>query len=389
MQKVYILSNKIKSRTNITDGILLSEQDFSPLQSFFALHLEISPESIDYIYQEGIFEDTKYLRCIIKHIEWMLKKDGVFELKIYSSKLKGYRCGIRAKDDIRYEMSIAFKDRMLLVEQQKDNNILTLKYKKSKNSLSENDSIDNWSFGIVSNGSKNERIMQIINRIKSFNIPHYEIIICGPSPYEHLPENVRIVDDSTFYSDIRIPICKKKNAIIKAATYENLMITHDRIMPKENWFISMQQYGNYFDAIVPSIIDEETKSMHIIDTPYYIDYNVYYPPLFKPTWTNHLYMDGGIMIIKKAVANRVLLSEFLHWGEAEDVDFGKRLYYDGAYTSINHSVVVYTLTYGHPGSKEKNLLQRMVVSLFSYPNWMLKKYIDRYSFKKYLKNRKL
>ena len=83
MKKIYIISERIKDKSSYSDGLILTEKDFDPCKSFFEVHPNIKPESIDYIYTKGILEDFEYLRCFLKNIPVVLLsyKDSPNDIK--------------------------------------------------------------------------------------------------------------------------------------------------------------------------------------------------------------------------------------------------------------------------------------------------------------------
>lgn len=114
MKKIYIISERIKDKSMFSDGLILTEKDFDPCKSFFAVHPNIKPESIDYIYTKGILEDFEYLRCFLKNIDGMLACDGVFEIDYFHLRLDGCAYAVRPEDEVAYEIAEVFKDRLLL-----------------------------------------------------------------------------------------------------------------------------------------------------------------------------------------------------------------------------------------------------------------------------------
>ena len=50
---------------------------------------------------------------------------------------------------------------------------------KERQALAPQDSIDSWTFGIITDGKRNEQVDTVIESIHAQNIPHYEIIVCG------------------------------------------------------------------------------------------------------------------------------------------------------------------------------------------------------------------
>jgi hypothetical protein len=371
MKRLFIYNSDIKLSSN-NNRLLFTEKDFHPCTPFFLTH-NILPDSIDIIYSKGVFEVTPYIREVIKRIDDLLVVGGILEIEHF---IHGsiYSAGqlFRPMSFTMYEISLCLGNRYLLIEKDLLETKCILKYRKVKSSILVSDTIYNWSFGIISDGKKNERVLQIIHQISEFSIPNYEVLICGPFPYNHttISSNVKVIGDSDLYKDLRAPISAKKNRIIDNANFNNLVIMHDRISFPSNWFEKIKGYGNYFDVLQPQILDEESKSRQVQDWMYfsgdfsdfsntkggYVEYN---------KWNSSIYIDGGLIIIKKHVIENVRYNENLNWGEAEDLDLCRRLYLSGALFSFYHDLKVFTSTHRHPGrplNQKKRTLIRMFIS---------------------------
>lgn len=385
MAELYILSSRIPRTKTPRDGIVLTEKDFSPFESFFARHRDLRPESFDRIHVKGVFEQCEYLRLILKHIDWLLAPAGTLEVEYLSTRFTGTNYATRPEDEVAYEIAAVFKERIRLVEN-KRGSVVSRKYFKTALALAAGDSIDNWSFGIVSDGRKNARILEIIDRIAGFGIPNCEIIICGPAPSGELPECVTVIDDTPFYEDIRIPLCKKKNAIARHAKYDNLAIIHDRIMFSKHWYENMKDYGNYFDYLVPEILDEETESRHVIDNARYYrtTFGRFRVPTDGRSWSETSYMDGAVIIIKRGIYLAHPLAEYLHWGEKEDVDFCRRLYAAGYILLYGYNTRVTTLTYSKKG--RAHVKYPRLHRVRAYLGFLRRKLLQNRQMKKHLRS---
>lgn len=385
MKNLYILTSAVSEKLYIQKGFVIKEESFSPFESIFEKYPELEPESFNRIYVVGVFERCKYLRCVIKSIDWLLSVRGIVEFDYcFCSLDHGY--AVRSLDEVRYEISSTFKNRVRFLKMEKGD-IWHISFEKTHQSLAADDRIDRWTFGIVSNGTKNDRILQIIDRIASFEITNYEIIICGPSPSANLPDEVRVISDEDMYPDIRIPIARKKNAIIFNAKFENLVIIHDRIMFSVTWYKDLCKFKNYFDCFIPAILDEETEERHVIDCSHFREkpINHYYFPKYRVYWSPRLYMDGSILIIKKSIAKENPLRDYLNWGEKEDVDFSKRLYDNGFLTNIFHQCKVTTLTYMKKGRKpQTDIISRSIDIILSFPRWLRMFIKEYYKYYKYI-----
>lgn len=344
---VYILNSCIKKRDY--DGIVLNESDFHPCRPFFLDHPQIKPEAVDKIYIRGILECHPYIRTILRYCDYMLAKEGLLNIEFFNKYFDSFGYAVRSRNEWQYELSLVFKNRILLIEQ--DKGLYSyFRYKKIERFLPENDTIDRWSFGIVSDGRKNERILQIIDRIQSFKILEYEILICGPAPAEVLPSHVRMLSDAELYIDLRIPISKKKNYIISEAQYNNLVVMHDRIIFSEDWYEKMKLYGNYWDCLSCCIINEDNHINRMADwgitsnKPSSLSlWNKIWPKtniLDYTEWSSDIYIAGGYFQIKKHLG--IMLNPNLYWGEKEDADMSFRAYNDGVLFEFFADNVLYS-----------------------------------------------
>lgn len=367
---VYIVNSKISKRDY--DGIVLTEKDFHPCRSFFIDHPEIKPESNEYICIQGVVERCEFLRCVFKYCDYMLSPNGILEIKFCNAYFSGPSIFIRSQTEWMYELSLTFKDRIHLFEK-KSIPFGNFKFKKLRSCLAKDDIISRWSFGIVSNGKDNESVLNIISQIINFDIPEYEILICGPEPSNDLPERVRILDETMCYTDLRIPISRKKNLIIDNAIYDNLVILHDRILFPENWYEKMKDYGNYYDMLCTPILNIANQNRRMLDWIRHVD--TFYKPniisrlLFNNTtlyyneWSKDIFVNGGFFQIKRLYAQNNPLNTNLNWGEKEDVDFSIRQYYDGILMSFNTHNKLYSKPVRFKGSRLNNSIIEKVAVL--------------------------
>ena len=355
----------------------LTEKDFNHYESFFAKHPDIQPESIEEIYTRGVFEKYKYPLIILRHIDWMLKINGVFIIDTCS--IGGHWCGpYRPEMILRHFIAIAFTDKYILTKDDRQQTYLHLKYQKKVSTLPKDDTIEKWTWGICSNGTKNDRVMEMIQQINSLQIPSCEIIVCGPYPSNNLPSNVRVLDDSPIYTedDTRIPITKKKNLIAENATYNNLVILHDRFHIPSSWYQSMLRYGNYFDLLLTPVKVIDNLAHHTFDWQNGDYYNLDNPinqdieeRLPYSAYNEHVFVNGGILICKKHIYNEIKQSYKLNWGEMEDADFSQRLTRSGylVHLDINNYIVSTTLRMHSLGPAElyrskPSILQRIITN---------------------------
>jgi len=295
---------------------------------------KISPESAIDVTAAYILDRTDFIRYIIKELDILLKTDGKFKIVFTSTKKQTHGLGVRTEMQIMYEFSASTNGRYVLESKVKRKNFTILTYTKKISTLKEDDSIKNWSFGIITNGQNNASVKSLVKSIIDQKIPKFEVNISGPNPYNNaLPNNVNIVKDVNILPDPRGPISKKKNILINASKFENLCLLHDRYLLPKNWYLNMKKYGNYFDFLeIPNINVSQSRA------PYHQVYNNNISDIFirhnpflshKKSSPNQ-FLQGGSITGKKSIMIRNLFLDHLHWGEFEDVHFSKKHYLDGS-----------------------------------------------------------
>ncbi|MFC2110610.1 hypothetical protein ACFLSU_08590 [Bacteroidota bacterium] len=391
--KINIFDSRI-SIDNIDDNeVFFNEDDLHPSIPFFINNSILIPESADEVCIKGLLEHSVFIRHILKIADSLLKEEGVLKVEFFNFSFDTLSAPYRGYTGIMHEISICFKERLQLIKKEEVNGVFILSFKKIKNFLPPNDNINSWSFGLVSDGRKNEEVLAIIESIINFNIPNFEILICGPSPSDKLAENIKILDDKDLYFDIRVPISKKKNRIIQNAKYNNLVIFHDRFFFPKDWFDKVKIYGNYFDGICPKIIDIETKSNRVQDwittSLNHLQFKKMFPKKnvleyneWKPNWN----LNGGHMIIKKHLIERVLLNPFLNWGEAEDGDMCRRLDADGFCLNNYSDLIIYTSTNRLKQGVNKKGISKYLQIIKYKLSLILNFYKRKQTFKQYLKD---
>lgn len=374
--------------------VLLKRSWFRVNRSFSLLSA-LQTGSLDFIYTFGVFETELNLRDYLKKLDSILAVNGTLEID-YNTSGDPYTGGkfVRPLSFLMYEISLSLGKRYRLVEKDVNGDKTTLKYIKNANSHDDQPELG-WSFCIVSDGRKDARIKNIIEQITKFKIPKFEILICGPEPTFIYDDNiVKVYNDKELYTDIRVPITKKKNKLIQNAKFNNLVIMHDRISFPETWYLTMERYGNCFDVLTNKILDEGSKRFRVQDwvtneRGFYDFQNLKAGMLPYDMWNPSVYIDGGFLIAKTQVLKAVGgYNESLHWGEAEDVDLSLRLYQAGFMTNIDLDNEVYTETHRHKGVspdddrfKSKTLLKKLPSFLKTiYRHWRQKN-----TFRKYLK----
>jgi len=301
-------------------------------------------ETVPYVRVEFLLQKEKLARYIIKELDSLLAVGGTFDIVIMDS--KSHSSYTRSRDQVKYEMAISTNGRYQLFasESSRNHRTLRLSYKKTNAMLPKDDTIDKWSFGIITNGKKINQVEQLIASIAKQQIPHYEILICGPHQTHHEQIVLTMLDDVILQNDIRAPISAKKNKIIRAAKYNNLCILHDRFSLPDHWYQQFKQYGNYFEFLCLPTVDQ-------FGNRFSVDWMRFCHPLTKrctfnqstnySEWSENQIIQGGVILGKRHLMLQSMLDERLHWEELEDMQFSKMVYLNGALINTdNHNAFI-------------------------------------------------
>ncbi|MBS3076659.1 hypothetical protein J4233_00115 [Candidatus Pacearchaeota archaeon] len=311
------------------------DHHFIELNNFYTLKDFYDYESQDFIYSKNLINETKFFRILVK--EWMnfCKVGGHIIIEMRPNQILGL-------DALVKECQLLIGEKGKIIESSCDpstkNGLVVLK--KIKSILEKGDSIDKWSFGILSGGFSDNQIDKSVNSMLEQKIPHFEVIICGPYNGQfkkNKNKNVKLIDfDST------LPwITKKKNIICENAKYENLVVIHDHVSFEPNWYDGMKKYGNYFEVLTNVMHDPLGR--RALD---WITYGIPLRPFSKYPFTGAGgsldYADwdrnvniAALCIIKKSVWKRCPWDERLLLWQAEDMKISGDFYESGIVPRFN------------------------------------------------------
>jgi hypothetical protein len=181
-------------------------------------------------------------------------------------------------------------------------------------------SMKEWSFGIVTNGDRDDWIEEIIQSIYSLKIPTFEIIICGK--YRTRDEkNIRYIPFSKRAK--RGWINRKKNLIAEQAKFENMCIIHDRILFEKSWYRGMKQYGNSFAILgceqIEKATGEHAGDWLTLGGPDGTRWKI--SRLVEKDWDYFGFIGGQLVIIKRSIWAKVLWDETRYWDGVDDADW--------------------------------------------------------------------
>lgn len=205
----------------------------------------------------------------------------------------------------------------VLEENDRLNNFYVIK--KVKSLLIEWDSIEKWTFWIVTQGKRDDWLNQIIDSIENQNIPNYEIILCGKVNNDEIINRKNVVYVEFTQNDEKWWITKKKNLIVEKAKYENLCIIHDRIIFEKWWYEWMKKWWNNFEHLTIHLkYWKESGHLFYMDQIFwslipYQDLFISYCNLHYEDWDINTVAWGTIHILKRSITSKHWFDEKLFW----------------------------------------------------------------------------
>jgi len=206
-----------------------------------------------------------------------------------------------------------------------------------------------FSFGVITNGNKLENLKSFIDSILKIILDEFEqleIIVCGPKNIENEIKNycssIKFINEPDKFKSIGW-ITKKKNMIVDASEYENLIIAHDRYIFPTDFIKNFKNFGQDYSVIVCK--QELENKIRIPDwvtigsewgwtTPGILEYG---------DWSHYNFINGGIIIAKRNVLKKSPWNELLFWNQAEDVELTRTLKQNGFVPRLARNILVYSL----------------------------------------------
>jgi hypothetical protein len=186
----------------------------------------------------------------------------------------------------------------------------------------------NFSFGICCCEENKPLQKTIIESIRKLNIPNYEIILVGNTQYK-VDEIIEGEDLKYILFDESVRpgwITKKKNLITENSQYENIVYTHDYIEFNKDWYTGYLKHQDFKVSM---------NRIHNLDGKRNIDWLIYYQDLCFPNaeqllpydleFSKIMYIPGFYWVAKKEIMQEFPLNENLIWGQAEDVEWSRRV----------------------------------------------------------------
>lgn len=188
-----------------------------------------------------------------------------------------------------------------------------------------------WSFVIVSAGSDLDILEKCIASIyKEFQSDkNFEIIIVGPKKIQSLFNEKAIIIpyiEMVDFPGFRLPgwITHKKNIGVQAAKFNKVVLCHDYISLDSGWKKGFENFGDDFDICVTKVFLKDGRRTRDWMTWDYPGVGPGLLPYFAEC-TQYQYINGTYVICKRDFYLKNPLDESMRWGEAEDIEWSKRI----------------------------------------------------------------
>jgi glycosyltransferase involved in cell wall biosynthesis/predicted Zn-dependent protease len=176
-----------------------------------------------------------------------------------------------------------------------------------------------WSFLIITNGKRPEKLAREVASIHALRMPAYEILVGGEPPAE-LPEGVGTVPAVDAARHGRLG--EMRNALTAAARYDHFVVVDDDFIFHSDFHTGLEKYGDDWDVLAVRILNP--------DGTRFWDWATHGGPrghvlLDYDETDDFVYNTGGLCLLKSHVADRVKWDDGRGFYQGEDVDFAARL----------------------------------------------------------------
>ena len=201
-----------------------------------------------------------------------------------------------------------------------------------------------FTFGIITAGTSDEFLNQVIDSIEKQNIPEYQILVVGNSQVSR--KNTFIIP---FDEGIKTGwITRKKNTITTNARYENIVYTHDYVVFEDDWYEGFLKFGEDFKICMNKFVNPDySRFRDWVIWPHNENFmdSIVLPsrecliPYEMTHLSKYQYISGTYWVAKKDVMMEFPLDENLCWGQGEDVLWSKQIRYKYDFSMNPHSTV--------------------------------------------------
>lgn len=186
----------------------------------------------------------------------------------------------------------------------------------------------NITFGVITDGKNDERLVRVCASIEALKIESYEVIVVGNSRIR--ARNAKVVP--FVESPHGAWITKKKNLITRLAAYPNIVYLHDYFIFDTKWYEVFSTTRNFDVAMCEIVSPENTRYRDWTLWPHngtLIDLLLAGKHCLIPYSCDYLkefmYISGSFWIAKRDFMLKNPLDESLFAGDGEDVEWSLRI----------------------------------------------------------------
>lgn len=181
-----------------------------------------------------------------------------------------------------------------------------------------NDRPTGWSFCLITDGRRVTLLLEALDSIRALGLPTYEIIVAGNVP-EGLGPDVRVVPRPELAAAGRLGAMR--NAACALARYDGLVVADDDMLFHADFADALQTDGDWDVLCVRLLNPDGTR---------YWDWATIGGPrghvlLDYDETDSHVYVTGGLAVMRAAVHRAVPWHEALGFYKGEDVEWSARL----------------------------------------------------------------
>lgn len=191
-----------------------------------------------------------------------------------------------------------------------------------------------WSFCVITNGKKPEKLKATLESIRATNFANKEILVGGEPPAD-LGGDITIVPVVDGARNGRLG--EMRNRLTERAQYDHLVVCDDDMLFHSDFAAGLEAYGDDWEVLCVRLLNPDGSR--------FWDWATHGGPkghclLDYGETDSHTYVTGGLCIMKADVARRVQWDDGRGFYQGEDLDFSGRLHQAGVSIKFNRNSTV-------------------------------------------------
>lgn len=295
-----------------------AEHSYSKPDQLYSLKDVAGREKLDFVCSLDSLLETKFYPIVLREWFYALKKGGFIAARF------------KEKDNLRLnqlkmDVALFFRQDLKLVYRNKtEDGEYSYVWEKIRSNPDKDEDIGKWTFGIITNATRDEWVEEMIQSIVAQKIPDFEIIIVGKYNHQRKEPFIRYIP----VEDHLPRVTKRKNEICRHAKHENIAVMHDRAVLEDGWFEGMKRFGNCWDWIGCVVEHKGSRSYDWFSSgyPQYLtEFDRNRGALLYDDWDRWCVTNAGIFLIKKRVWEQAQWNELDHYPGNDDMIFSTDL----------------------------------------------------------------